>query len=539
MSGERGFQVPTTPIVPGRDRQPWLVVGLLAAIIVAAFALARWTSDADRDRSTTNLPSASMPLAEAVPVPSATPLPLIQWFTGSEAPLDDVLLEAGRIRRLKLASAHLGDDALALPGRDLLLPAPRGATICLCWQGSGPLPGEERRLDLVRQDRDGREISRTSITSVDGPDQADPADGPTRIALEPSPDGRFAYLARARRSGTRWQVSLDVIDTIAGSIVDTVDLIAGPAVGSTRILSIEAPQLRTAPDGRHLLLTAGVLRDPLIGPGMTSRAWIAELDANRIGTVVEADVLADPSAAACDWVDFATADLIVRGCRVQVEGQEPSFKIQRYDLEGRDLGALVVAPWRTESGDPLLDVTHGVAYTWDPVAHVLRSVDLVEGVEHASDGQPIDVQPPAAVQALGSRPPQGAPVAWSDGRSATDARGPRTLVGSPDGRLLFAVGVGSVPEGSSGVWVLDAQTLDLVERWPAAAAYTSIALLEDGRWLAAIGRPGVTGTGDPAAWSTSLTVHDAITGRPVLIIGDLRTDADVTFALLDSPAPSQ
>ena len=131
------------------------------------------------------------------------------------------------------------------------------------------------------------------------------------------------------------------------------------------------------------------------------------------------------------------------------------------------------------------------------------------------------------------------PTTWADGRSTTEARGERALVGSPDGSLLFAVGVGSVSDSSSGVWVFDAQTLEIIERWPAAAAYSSIALLEDGRWLAAIGRPGVTATGSPAAWGTSLTVHDATTGRPILVIGDLRTDAEVTFAWMDSPASIQ
>ena len=348
MSGGDGFEVPTTPIAPDRDRRPWLVVVLLVAMVGGAVAVARWTSEADRGRVT----STTQP-AEAAPQPSATPLPLLQWFTGSEAPLDDIWLEAGQVRRLELADARLADVAIALPGRDLLLPAARGGTVCLCWQAAGAESGGERRLDLVRRDGDEREISRTTITSVNGLDPSEPPEGPTRVALEPSPDGRFAYLARATRSATRWQVSLDVIDLGSGSIVDTVDLIAGPSVGSTRIVSIAPPQLRAAPDGRHVLLTAGVERDPLIGPGSTSRAWIVELDGDRIAQVVEADGIVDPYSGACDWFDFATSELIAQGgCEVQVEGAEPSFEIRRHDLEGRDLGALAVASWRASERRP-------------------------------------------------------------------------------------------------------------------------------------------------------------------------------------------
>ncbi len=139
---------------------------------------------------------------------------------------------------------------------------------------------------------------------------------------------------------------------------------------------------------------------------------------------------------------------------------------------------------------------------------------------------------PDAVEIVGPRPDTsiGSATIWADGRSTTEARGEQTVVGSPDGELLFAIGAGADGRGSSGVWVFDARHLALIERWPALAAYGSLTLFENGRWLAAIGQPGLTATGDRAAWGTSLTIHDARSGRPVLRIGDLRTDGAVTFA---------
>ena len=220
------FEVPTTPIASGREGRPWLVVVLLVAMIAGAFVVARWTSDTDPNQLAQTV-RPTLTVAEAEPV--ATPLPRLQWFTGPEAPLDDVLLEAGQVRRLHVASARVTEGILAKPGRDLLLPAARGGTVCLCWYPSGTDASDSPSLQLVRLDGEQVETSRTTITTVDGLDLSWRHAGPTLVALEPSPDGRFAYLARAAVAATRWTVSLDVIDLARAHIVDTLDLSAGLA----------------------------------------------------------------------------------------------------------------------------------------------------------------------------------------------------------------------------------------------------------------------------------------------------------------------
>ncbi|HEY8198460.1 MAG TPA: hypothetical protein VIF44_01715, partial [Candidatus Limnocylindrales bacterium] len=101
-------------------------------------------------------------------------------------------------------------------------------------------------------------------------------------------------------------------------------------------------------------------------------------------------------------------------------------------------------------------------------------------------------------------------------------------VGSQDGQLLFAIGRGPEPDSSSGVWVFDARTLELLERWPAKASYASLAVLDGGRFMAAIGSPGVDESGGRARWGTSMTVHDILTGLPVVRIGDLAPGEHVT-----------
>ncbi len=525
MSETDGFRIPTTPVAPGRDRRPWLVVATLVGLMAGAFVVARWSPGPDPGRV---MPTVRPTAADVAIEPVATALPGLEWFSASEMPLQEVLVEADSVRWLRLASARLTDASLAQPGRDLLLRAPHGGTICLCWQGSRFETGDPRSLDLVRHDDDHRELSRTTILQVDGFDPGD-IRSPTQVALEPSPDGRFAYLARATRAGTGWQASLDVIDLGAEAITGSIDLIARTQARGMEVLRVERPTLRIAPDGRHALVTSAITRVTPFGERpFPPRAWIVELDGSSLGAVVDVDALAGPMDASCTWLDFVAPDIVARGCFPPASDEAAWFEIHRHGLDGSDLGSIVVPTSRLGADEPLLDLTNGIAYAWDPITHRLASADLVGGTGRMA-ATPDGFDAPSEVVILRERPAPGTPTTWSDGHSATIARRERTLVGSPDGRLLFAIGEGPDEDSSSGVWVFDALTLELVERWPAKASYGSLALLEDGRWLAAVGRPGVDEAGGRARWGTSLTVHDTTTGRAVLRIGDLATGEHVTI----------
>ena len=534
MSERDGSSFPPTPVTPGGGRRPWLVMGLVCVVVAGSFAVAQVTPGPDPDPSRATEPP--RPTQTVVPAePIATALPRFAWYSAPEAPIDDLFVEAGSVRRLRLTSARLMDDALAQPGRDLLLRGTRGETVCLCWQPSGTESGDARALDLVRRDGDAREVSRTTVAVVNGLDVGGTPNGPLQVALEPSPDGRFAYLARSVRASTGWQVSLDVIDLASATITDTVDLIPVPLDDRSAVVAVERPTLRIAPDGRHALMLSGVQRRAVSGSVTSARrAWIIGLDGTSLGPVVVADTIADEpgegSVGACSWIAFASPAIVAKGCRNPAGdvGATP-LELRRYDLAGRDMGAVLVGGEQRDPEQVLLDVTGGLAYGWDPVRHSLFAADLVAGGWRSARPPSGDRDVPEAVVLSGDRPPSGARTTWSGGRSATDPAPARTLVGSPDGRMLFAVGAGSRPGSSSGIWVFDTRTLQLLERWPALASYESLALFEDGRWLAAVGRPGVTATGGPADWGTSVTVHDTVTGRPVLQIGDLGTDGVLAF----------
>jgi hypothetical protein len=513
-------------------------MGLVGALVAGSFAVAQLTPDSILDSVPATEPTRPAPTV-AVVEPIATALPRFGWYSAPEAPIDDLFVEAGSVRRLRLASARLSDVALARPGRDLLMQGTRRGTVCLCWQPSGMESGDARALDLVRRDGDAHELSRTTVTVVDGLDVGGTQNGPLQVALEPSQDGRFAYLARAVRAATGWQVSLDVIDLASATVSDSVDLIPVPQLDRSEVVAVDRPTLRVAPDGRHAVLLSGIQRRAVSGAVESEpRAWIIGLDGPSIGPVVVADGIAGwigdemggGSIEACTWIAFASPTIVAKSCRYPTGdvGATP-LELRRYDLAGRDLGAVLVDGEQPDPAQVLLDVTGGLVYGWDPVRHSLLAADLIAGGWRSARPPSDDRDLPGAVILNGARPPSGARTTWSGGRSATDPAPARTLVGSPDGRVLFAIGAGPEPGTSSGIWVFDARTLRLLERWPALASYESLTLLEDGRWLAALGRPGVTATGGPADWGTSVTIHDTVTGRPVVRLGDLGTDDAVAF----------
>ena len=218
MSDADGFQVPTTPVAPGP--RPTAVAGHRGACRRPRRRHRAGAAElqADLVRVTPTV-GPTVPLVAIEPV--ATALPLLEWFSGPETPLRDVLVEGRSVRWLRLVSARLLDGSLAEPGRDLLLRAARGGTLCLCWQGSRFESGDRaawpwcgwtatstssrgRRSSWpIGLDPDGRRAVRPRSPSSHRPTGGSPTwpwpPGPRR-------DGRSASRSsiwRARRSSAR------------------------------------------------------------------------------------------------------------------------------------------------------------------------------------------------------------------------------------------------------------------------------------------------------------------------------------------------
>jgi hypothetical protein len=297
---------------------------------------------------------------------------------------------------------------------------------------------------------------------------------------------------------------------------------------------VDPPTLRIAPDGRHALVASGVERSGERGSStVAGHAWMVALDRGEIGRVALVDAIAAPGderrLETCAWVAFASTDLVVTGCRAGGAGSSPTFQVRRYDLAGRDLGSVDGDP---ALGDPervLIDSANGLAFTWDPSTHTLFALDLAAGGWRRSGPSDGERDAPEDLVRLADRPAAGPPPVWTDGRAATARPSEQTLVGSPDGSLLFAIGDGNAPGSSSGVRVFDARTLRLLERWPALSSYRWLTVFDQGRFVALLGRPGLTSTGGPAEWGPSITVHDATTGGPVVRISDAASQRAIGF----------
>ncbi len=409
-----------------------------------------------------------------------------------------------------------------------------GGTVCLCWQVPQAAFREPGSLDLIRTDDDRQAVSRTTVL-INEEAHAGRVNGPERAALEPSPDGRFAYLARAVRAEAAWLVYLEVIDLRTAAVVDRVQLLSVPQDGLADWGIAERPTLRIAPDGRHALVLSTILpSDRLSRPPPTRRGWVIDLDEGVLGRVVEADAVASVEAptpfGGCPWTAFVTPNFIARGCRPAAGDATPDFWIELFDVDGYKVGEVIVDRSIPAPVAPLIDATNGVVYGWDPAAHAAVAVDLVgRSVRSRALGDLVVGADPGVVASDARRPDAGPAITWTDGRDSTAVAIDRPLAGSPDGRLLFATSDGSRPGSSAGILVFDASDLRLLERWPPRASYASVTMFGDGRWLAALGRPGVTATGSPAEWGPSVTIHESLSGVAVLRIGDLEAEPTLAF----------
>jgi hypothetical protein len=132
VSDADGFQVPTTPVAPGRDRRPWLVIATLAGVLVGAIALAHLSFGPDRGQVIPTI-GPTAPLVAIEPV--ATALPQLEWLSASEIAARR-FVQGRSLRWLRLVSGRPLEGSLAGDCRDLLMRVRRGGTLCLCWQGS-------------------------------------------------------------------------------------------------------------------------------------------------------------------------------------------------------------------------------------------------------------------------------------------------------------------------------------------------------------------------------------------------------------------
>jgi hypothetical protein len=349
-------------------------------------------------------------------------------------------------------------------------------------------------------------------------------------------DGQTLFLGVSLRQGRSWSRRVEVIDVRRGTVIQTVPFPpvtpqgGGSSSGSPGAspdvpepstppgIFASAPAIRVAPDGHAL-----VIRTSTVERGEDRiKYWTARLVNGRIGAVRalggEAQPLAAPGCGAGDG--FASSTIYYAFCY-------PSggrHVLRRVTLEGRDLGDISLHALGDGGSGRVHDETTGKWFIWSPFARTIIRLDpatgRVEAIATLAMGTAGRTGPEALLASLGRRVGEWlAPVAMA--KMYLDP----SIALSPDGTRLYVLGVSSSSfeqmGGSTGVWVLDARSLSVVDHWRPTADFTSLLLSEDGRWAFAAGMPEFDAQGNRNDWPASVTAYDAATGNVRLIVGDL------------------
>ena len=140
-------------------------------------------------------------------------------------------------------------------------------------------------------------------------------------------------------------------------------------------------------------------------------------------------------------------------------------------------------------------------YAWNPINTDLSRLDLRTGE--------LSVGEPQRPNRSGLPNPQG-----------------DLIVVSADGTRVYTLGIASSDPGSpgdsAGVYAFDASTLAPLGHWAAQAAFSSIAVSEDGRHVFAAAPSGTTAAGDPGPeFGASITAYNTSDDSVALIAGRL------------------
>lgn len=526
MAAHERSSATRTHLVHGRLRGGTVRLGrgvalALAATVVLAIAAAQLGQGPGRPPP---LPAAgARPSGAAGPTESAgaeappTSMPAATYVANGPPPVGQVLARAGvDYRELDLATGRLGPLlAKALwPGRAARLPD--GTFVTVEVSSGGTRDRWEVDVAAIRGEP-GRRPARPLISySATGTPPA--ADGrytePIVLAIAIEPAGRRVVVGRSIFDGPAWRLGLDVVELETGRLRQSIEL--GEVVVDSRAAGAPAdrsqppaptpeiedvyvgpPNPTFSPDGRTLLLSSRVTR----GEVMESRGWTAPYVDGSVGRLLEfGDEPGSVTGADCEdqAISFLDTGRVIAQC--WSEGASSSL-LRVAGLDGRSVHD--ARPADAGFGDgwvrPLI-VPGGRAFLWDPQAARLGRLDPDSGAFDVSDAF---ATPMAALD-------WGALLAWIAPPVQAKILLEAPLAVSPDGGTLYALGA-TFDEGpqsgwSTGVYVIDPETLALQARWAPTADYNSIAVTPDGRYVVLAGAPG----GSPA--DASVTVVDAASG---------------------------
>jgi hypothetical protein len=516
------------------------VIGAGIAFSIGGFGEAGPSASPGSAEGTTS-PSASRP----APTPTALPALAI---LGSPPPTRPVPLSAGAggLRWLDpVTGALIGDARPGDRGPKLTFVDSVGRAVQVCTSATVDGSSLMTDVELCTFDERGTAVGRDRIVTLTSELFADVSldySGLEAVQLDAtvSRDGRWLWLVSAVRGPATWAVDLWRIDlrtrTLDGSREVRAIPIGTPGVDAPSAdgwlvdaTTVIWPVVRASPNGSQLSvsLTAyslgesetssfqqeRLMLDSALGPTSPITAAFPHGEAR--------DLVLDPSRAA-----WATERHYLSISRYHGDDDDfqPFVRIENPDDMTRDVAVGPVI--RAEDGmirdsSWLLDAGRGILYRWIPASRTLTRLDVAT---RAGTTVILDPEPGPGAADWPAKGADDGLMAWSHLAPARDGGPGPQLAGSADGRVLYALGFLDWPQIEAGppprsmVWVLDAESLSVIEAWDPPGPVDEIALGPGGRPLLQIS--WVT-SGIFDVMTTGLWFVDQNTGRPLEVVGQL------------------
>ncbi len=496
-----------------------LVIGGWAGSSVYGWATGRAAPGPGGEPSGLGLSRSSTEASATVATTIDSALPAYE-VVGGPAPSDPIAVRLGGLAWLE---PKRGEFVIAPhpEWRQMLFQEAEGRVLCVCFE-----PSADGATDSLHVQEYGpfQRVLRETLITPWMPRVA--AEGLAFDAV-PAEDGGGAIVAAAVATHGAWAVSLSRVGIDAGrqGTVTILDRIADADVYAG--LPIEV-RVWLTPDGSHARVRFSTAPE---GPFSAPRpdrtwSWLVAITPDGFRVISRPkDPFPELDGTRCPAEAFATASVFVRVCRQPLPdggGEEVVVRRERLD-GGHDVLSLPIK----EPDDSIgwaIDARAGVVYGWAASAHRAYRVDATNGSIEVRDIKLFlgdngvqRVTPVAPPPPLRTKPAQWQPVV----AGAQSFPGP--LVGSPDGSVLYVAGTSfgigqSGGPGSTGIWVLDAETLAIVDHWAPAAVYTAIGLSSDGEWLLAEGAPPPAEIEAYGSHGPTLVIHETSFGGAVRIV---------------------
>ncbi len=502
------------------------LVGFIVVGLVLGTALGGGPRQADEAVVAPSAVAARTPRPTNRPTPTRTPLPTplpSAEIIGGRIPTEERLVQANGYQILDLSAGTLRPVSTGADGPFIQVPG--GGFVCACTALDPTLAPGAMTLRFRRMDPDGTTVVNRRIQRFDDAEAVPNMTDGWGYTAALSADGHDLYVLSALRDTTKWTVRLLVVDTATGKLAGNDKLLTVPvSTAEPRPSGTAAPNgvsdgsyiwlstLAVSGDGRAVYVTvnsAEVRADVWIN---RSLEWMVPVDAGVLGAplpLAAADVVRDVQWCLTRPVFAGT--ILGQVCS-QADGSTEPLIVRRVTEAGEVLEAVALPTWSFDGRTPIasaVDQRRGAVLVWDAGKHVLARVDLERGVAESS------VVPESRLR--------------SEERLLEPSRGyfgvDPGLVLSPDGTRIYALGIGrgqSEMGVSTGVWVFDAETLELLDRFEPRAMLSSIAVSGDGTFVYATSPAGFdVGGYENRAWPATLTVYDATTGEIQVLYGAL------------------